>query len=195
MPCPNVNSLWQIIARSLIWVSNFNFIIHHHSFFLLINMWWCREVDRADQPLILVISALANVLATLVHELNIDRRINSPVKVDYMGVRMVASCKYLSRIRWNLQIEFIEYSFTLVHLTQFIIKVFCHIQCLHWLLVVSNVPNLDWQIVAREDIVIWRRREFRLRHWINYIREEVLARRIFLKLESSGRVFKLRTHS
>ena len=83
--------------------------------------------------------------------------------------------------------EFIEDAFVLIELTEFALQGFKDWDCHHWLVRHGYVPNFDVQKVPREDVLAVLS-ESRIGNGGNYLREEVLLRRVFFFQESHGSV-------
>ena len=100
----------------------------------------------------------------------------------------VGAGKNHSWTRRYLQIEFVEDSLIFIKFTKALIEVVCHIEDLHWSFRISNVPNLNCEIVTRKDIVVTAGCEFCPSKRANDVSEKV-AFLIILSLLKNQSVF------
>lgn len=108
----------------------------------------------AHQPLALVRALRPHVLSAFVHEADIERGVDSVLHVDNVPMRVVAARQRHSGVGRYLQVELVENAFAFVHLAKLLVKVLSYVELGHRLLVVANIPNVDAQIVAREDVAV-----------------------------------------
>ena len=92
------------------------------------------------------------MLSTFFHEPNVDSCVNAVLHVDDVGVRVVAAREHHRGVGRHLQVKFIENAFALVHFATLFIQVFSYVERLHRRLVISYVPDLHAQVVARKDV-------------------------------------------
>lgn len=108
----------------------------------------------AHQPLALVRALRPYVLSAFVHEVDIERGVDSVLHVDDVPMRVIAARQRHSGVGRNLQVELVENAFAFVHLTKLLVKVLCYVELGHRLLVVADIPNVDTQVVARENVAV-----------------------------------------
>jgi len=110
-----------------------------------------------------------------------------------MGVGMVTTREHHARVRRHLQVEAVEDALALVHFAQLLVQVLRHVECLHRVFLVADVPDHDRQVVSRVNVCVVRWRELGPRYRVDYIGEKVLSGRVFRDLERGRAASELRT--
>ena len=91
-----------------------------------------------------------------------------------------------------MEVEFVKNALAFVNFTKFLIKVFCHIECLNRLCIVPHVPDVHRQVVSGEEIVVARGSKFGHPNGVDYLCEEMLPRWVFLQFDLGCVVAELR---
>ena len=108
---------------------------------------------------------------------------------------MVAARQDHPRVRRHLQVEFVKNTFVLVDLAELGVEVLGDVERLDGLRIIAHVPDVHGQVVAREEVIVARGRELRHADRVDDLGEEVLARRVILKLDFHGVAAELRRHA
>jgi hypothetical protein len=115
--------------------------------------------------------------------------------INHMSCWIVGSRQDLRRIRGDLEIELIKDCLTFVYFAQFLLQVVGHVVGLHWNLLISDVPDVDRNVVPREYEVVVLRGKLGPRYRINNISEEMLPWWVFFDRKLSAIVWGLRVES
>ena len=94
-----------------------------------------------------------------------------------------------------MQVKLVENVLALINFTQLLLQVVCYVEHLARLALISDVPDLYAEVVARVYVSIVNRRKLGARYRINYVRKEVLARRVFLNHILRTALVELRVNS
>ena len=172
--------------------SHLNFLCHiNFGRFLLVGR--VRWILR-DYFLTLVCPVGSCVFTTLIHKLNVNAAVGLVLYVYHVHIRVVPAGHHHAGVRGYLQIELVENVLGLVHLAELLLQVLGHVQELARLPLVPDVPYLDAQVVTRVNVVVVGGRELRPRDRIYNVREEVLARGVFLNHVFGRALVELRIH-
>lgn len=146
---------------------------------------------RAEESLVFIETRKTTLLASFVLKLNSNRRVDSPLQIDDVRMRVVGPREHHAGIWRHLEVEFVKNALTFVHLAKGHVEVLGDVQGLDGLRVIAHVPNVDGEVVAREEVVVTGRCEPRHADRVDNVGEEVLARRILLQLYLHAEVVEL----
>ena len=96
---------------------------------------------------------------------------------------MITSSQYHARVWRHLKIKLVKYSLTFVDLAEFHIEILRDVQCLHWLCIVSDIPDVHRKVITREKIIIRSRCKLSRTDRIDDLCKEMLTTWVLFKLD------------
>ena len=115
--------------------------------FVLLSVW-------SNYLLALVGPVCANILTSLVHELDVNLAVGLVLDVDNVNVCIIASRQDHTRVRRDLQVELVKDVLALVHLTELLFEIIRYVEDLARLPLVPNIPDLDRQVVPGVHVAV-----------------------------------------
>jgi len=144
---------------------------------------------------IFVFSSDTHVFAPFIHETNVDRGVYSPLQIDNVRIWVVRPSEGHRRARRNLQVEFVENPFVLVQITKVHIQVVSGVEGLDGLVVFSDIPYLNSQVISREEVTIRGERKLSASHVPDNVCEEMAQLGLQLLLKADGILCVIGWHS
>ena len=187
MPSPNLNSVVMVgldskLLGHLCLATRVRFVLHRLD----------GLVKTQRQAFAFVVARNTDFLASLLLKANINSWIHTFLHVNHMPVWVITSSQCHCAARRNLEVELVVDTLIVIQLAELLVHVVRDVECLHGVLVVPDVPNLNGQVVPWKNVVVAGRCELGPCHRVNDVGKEVAFLRIFLCSKLEGVVGELR---